>query len=72
MTTIVVAVTVVAVVVAAAVGYVSWRDRRRSIPDEDRTAARSAQADQQRYERERHGAQADTVRRGQFPEGGVW
>ncbi|MEU8265083.1 hypothetical protein AB0C02_31295 [Micromonospora sp. NPDC048999] len=70
MTTILVASAVAVVLVAAAVGYVSWRDRRRSTPDEDRAATRSAQADQQRYERERHGLQADTVRRNQFSSGG--
>ncbi|MEU2615577.1 hypothetical protein ABZ570_28980 [Micromonospora sp. NPDC007271] len=65
MTTPLVALAMSAVVVAAAGGYVAWRDRRRATSDEDRTAAREATARQHRYEAERHGAQADTVRRGQ-------
>jgi hypothetical protein len=56
-------------VVAVAVGYVSWRDRRRSIPDEDRAAGRSARARQSRYEGERHAAQGDTVQRAQRDSG---
>ncbi|MEU4479159.1 hypothetical protein AB0F68_13990 [Micromonospora sp. NPDC023966] len=60
---------VVGVVVAVAVGYVSWRDRRRSIPDEDRAAGRSARARQSRYEGERHAAQGDTVQRAQRDSG---
>ncbi|MFG1659713.1 hypothetical protein ACGFIY_24585 [Micromonospora chersina] len=65
MTTVLVTVATVVVVVATAVGYVSWRDRRRSTPDEDRTAGRSARDRQLRYEGDRQGVQGDAVQRAQ-------
>lgn len=70
MTTVLVVAAVVAAVIAAAVGF-PWRDRQRSTTGEDWTAARDARASQQRYEGERHAAQSDTVRRGQFSSGGM-
>ncbi|GHJ54881.1 hypothetical protein Nm8I071_41880 [Nonomuraea sp. TT08I-71] len=70
MTTVLVTLAVVAVVVATALGYVSWRDRLRSTPDEDRTAARSARVRQLRYEGDRHAAQGDAAQRAQRPDGG--
>ncbi|MEV0431208.1 hypothetical protein ACIBPB_14560 [Micromonospora sp. NPDC049836] len=63
MTTVLVTLAVVAVLVAAVVGVVLRRDRGRSAPDEDRSAAHDAEARRQRYEAQRHAAQSHTVRR---------
>ncbi|MFE9690334.1 hypothetical protein [Micromonospora sp. NPDC005806] len=63
MTTILVVVAAVALLVTAVVGYVSWRDRQRSIPDEDGTAARDAESRRHRYETQRHASQHHTLRR---------
>ncbi|MET8834583.1 hypothetical protein ABZV78_11790 [Micromonospora sp. NPDC004540] len=63
MTTVLVTLAVVAAVVAAAVGYVSWRDRRRSTPDEDRGAERDAESRRHRYEAQRHASQGEVHRR---------
>ncbi|MFJ8578125.1 hypothetical protein [Micromonospora sp. NPDC093277] len=65
MTTILVVVAGVAVAVAA-FGFVSWRDRSRSVGDEDRTASHDAEARHQRYEGQRHAAQDHTVHRDQL------
>ncbi|MET8912497.1 hypothetical protein [Micromonospora sp. NPDC004551] len=70
MTTVLVTLAVVALVVGAAVAYVSWRDRQRSTPDEDRVAGRDARTRQLRYEGERHGVQGDAVQRAQRENGG--
>ncbi|MFC0033267.1 hypothetical protein ACFFMM_27475 [Micromonospora chaiyaphumensis] len=70
MTTVLVTLAVVAAVVAVAVGFVSWRDRRRSTPDEERGAERDAESRRHRYEASRHASQSDTVRRGQPGSGG--
>ncbi|MFR9779067.1 hypothetical protein ACL02O_23810 [Micromonospora sp. MS34] len=65
MTTLLVALAVVALVLAAPVGYVSWRDRRRSTPDESHGAAVDAESRRHRYETQRHASQHHTVRHGE-------
>ncbi|MCP3785716.1 hypothetical protein NLX85_20335 [Micromonospora sp. A3M-1-15] len=59
MTTVLVTLAVVAVVVAAVVGYVSWRDRRRRATEEDPAAVRAARGEQHRRAAEREHAQHD-------------
>ncbi|WP_346534483.1 hypothetical protein [Micromonospora sp. DPT] len=51
-------------VVAAAVGWVAWRDRERTASAEDPGARRAAVVEQQRYEQNRHASQSDVIRRG--------
>jgi len=68
MTTVLIVLAVVAVA-AAAFGFVSWRDRSRSVAGEDRTAVRDAEVRHQQHEGQRHAAQGDTVRRNQFSSG---
>ncbi|MGK5440808.1 hypothetical protein ACSNN7_03120 [Micromonospora sp. URMC 105] len=46
-------------VVAAAVGWVAWRDRERTASAEDPVARQAAVVRQQRYEQVRHVSQAD-------------
>ncbi|MER6592271.1 hypothetical protein ABT214_10520 [Micromonospora purpureochromogenes] len=50
-------------VVAAAVGWVAWRDRQRTASAEDPGARQAAVVQQQRYEQGRHASQSDIVGR---------
>ncbi|WBB76760.1 hypothetical protein O7602_15000 [Micromonospora sp. WMMD1128] len=52
------ATVIVVLLVAGVVGYVSWRDRRRTI-DEDPTAVRAARAERHRRAAEQARAQHD-------------
>lgn len=55
---------VLAVLVAAAVAYVSWRDRRRLSSDDDPEVVRAARGERHRREAERQHAQSDGWNRG--------
>ncbi|MEU5791292.1 hypothetical protein ABZ754_26675 [Micromonospora purpureochromogenes] len=54
----------VGAVVAAAVGWVAWRDRERTASAENRVAGQAAFAEQQRYEAARHATQGHVTHRG--------
>ncbi|MFG2052666.1 hypothetical protein ACGFI9_01425 [Micromonospora sp. NPDC048930] len=64
MTTLLVILAVVALPVAAVVGYVSWRDRRRTATDEEPAATRAARVERHRRAAERAHAQSDGWNRG--------
>jgi hypothetical protein len=64
MTTVLVALAVVAAVVAVLVGYVSWRDRRRQAAEEDPAAVRAARAEQHRRAAEREHVQHESWNNG--------
>lgn len=64
MTTVAVVSALVALLVAVVVGYVRWRDRRRSAPEEDRGVAGAARARWHRRAAERERAQSDGWNRG--------
>ena len=59
MTTVLVALGVLAAIFAGVYGYVAWRGRGRLPAGDDRAAGRDARARQQRFEAERHGSQGD-------------
>ncbi|WP_406044429.1 hypothetical protein OG799_08060 [Micromonospora sp. NBC_00898] len=64
MRTFVVVLAVFALLVAAAVAYVGWRDRRRLSSDDDPEVVRAARAEGHRREAERQHAQSDGWNRG--------
>ncbi|MFG3602897.1 hypothetical protein [Micromonospora chersina] len=64
MTTVLVTLAVVAVVVATALGYVSWRGRRRRAAEEDPAVLRAARGEQHRRAAERAHAQHDAWNNG--------
>ncbi|SCF23422.1 hypothetical protein GA0074695_4608 [Micromonospora viridifaciens] len=59
MTAILVMLAVVAAVLAAAFGYVGWRDRRRLSSDDDPDVVRAARAESHRRAAEREHVQHD-------------
>ncbi|WP_088962318.1 hypothetical protein [Micromonospora purpureochromogenes] len=55
---------VLGAVLAAAVGWVAWRDRERTASAENRMAGQAALAEQQRYEAGRHATQGHVTHHG--------
>jgi uncharacterized iron-regulated membrane protein len=64
MTTVLVTLAGVGALVAAVVGYVAWRDRRRLSSDDDPGVMRAARAESHRRAAEREHAQSDGWNRG--------
>lgn len=57
---------VAALLVAALVGYLVWRDRRTRGGGADDAVSRAARADVERHEAERHGIQGTNWQRDHF------